>query len=99
MILICSISLEKTLARHIFSVGLKGRSCNIYGFGLFYAPCGLGPPGHRAFGLVVCAYVRPSVDQVKMFVQGSISRPINGSKLIFHMRMYLYETNRNIQEP
>ena len=30
--------------------------------------------------------VRPSVDQVRSFVQGRISRPINGSKLIFHMR-------------
>ena len=37
--------------------------------------------------------------KVKIFVQGRIARPINGSKLIFHMRMYLYETNRNIQEP
>ena len=46
-----------------------------------------------------CPYVRTSVDQVKIFVQGRISRPINGSKLIFHMRMYLYETSRNIQEP
>ena len=46
-----------------------------------------------------CPYVHPSVDQVKIFVQGSISRPINGSKLIFHMRVYLYETSRNIQEP
>ena len=46
-----------------------------------------------------CAYVRPSVDQVKFFVQDRISRPINGSKFIFYMRMYLYETSRNIQEP
>ena len=37
--------------------------------------------------------------KVKIFVQGRISRLINGSKLIFHMRMYLYETSRNIQEP
>ena len=35
----------------------------------------------------------------KIFVQGRISRPINGSKLIFHIRIYLYETSRNIQEP
>ena len=39
------------------------------------------------------------VIKVKSFVQGRISRPINGSELIFHMRMYLYETSRNIQEP
>ena len=45
-----------------------------------------------------CLYVRTSVDQVKIFVQGSISRPINGSKLIFNLRMYLYETSKNIQE-
>ena len=51
--------------------------------------------GHRAFGLSI----HPSVDQVKIFVQGRISRHINGSKLIFHMRMYLYETSTNIQEP
>ena len=37
--------------------------------------------------------------EVNIFVQGRISRPINGSKLIFHMRMYLYEPSRNIQEP
>ena len=42
---------------------------------------------------------RPSIDQVNIFVQGRISRPINGSKLIFHMSMYLYETSRNKQEP
>ena len=46
-----------------------------------------------------CPYVCPSVDKVKIFVQGRISRPINGSKLIFYMRMYLCETSGNIQEP
>ena len=56
-------------------------------------------PVHRAFGLSVCVYVRPSVDQVKIFVQGRISRPINGSKLVFHMRIYVYENNRKIQKP
>ena len=44
-------------------------------------------------------YVRPSEDQAKMFGQGRISIPINGSKLIFHMSIYHYETSRNIQEP
>ena len=43
--------------------------------------------------------VCPSVHQVKIFVQSRISTPINGSKFIFHMRMYLYETSRNIKEP
>ena len=33
------------------------------------------------------------------FVQGRISRPVNGSKLLFHLRMYIYEISRNIQEP
>ena len=37
--------------------------------------------------------------KVKIFVQGRILRPINGSKLMFHMRVYLYETSRNKQEP
>ena len=37
--------------------------------------------------------------KVKIFVQGRISRPINGSKLLFHLRMYIYEISRNIQEP
>ena len=37
--------------------------------------------------------------KVKIFVQGKISRPIYASKLIFHMRMYLYEISRNNQEP
>ena len=39
------------------------------------------------------------VIKVKIFVQDGISRPVNGSKLIFHIRMYLYETSRDIQEP
>ena len=55
--------------------------------------------GLRAFGLSVCAYLCPSVDQVKIVVQGRISRPINGSKLIFHMMVYLLETSMIIQEP
>ena len=52
------------------------------------------PAGAQSVRVVltcVCAYVLSSVDQVNSFVQGRISRPINGSKLIFHMRMYLYE--------
>ena len=46
----------------------------------------------------VRTYVRPSVDKVKIFVLGRIKRPITSSKS-FHMRMYLYERSRNIQEP
>ena len=65
----------------------------------FYAPTATARRGHTAFSLSVCTSVRLSIDQVKIFVQGRISRPINGSKLIFHMRVYLYETSRNIQEP
>ena len=52
-------------------------------------PRGLGPPGAQSIQ-VVRTCVCPSVDQVKIFV----SRNINGSKLIFQMRMYLYETSR-----
>ena len=37
--------------------------------------------------------------KVNIFVHARISRPINSFKLIFHMRMYLYETSRNIKEP
>ena len=37
--------------------------------------------------------------KVNIFVQGRILSSTNGSKLIFYMRMYLYETSRNIQEP
>ena len=44
-----------------------------------------------------CPYVRMSVrmseDQVKIFVPGRMSRPINGSSVL-HMMMYLYETSR-----
>ena len=60
------------------------------------------PPRYRPAGGIErsgCPYVHTCVDQVNIFVQGRISRPINGSKLIFHMWMYLYETSRNIQEP
>ena len=61
----------------------------------FYAPAASVRWGLKAFGLSAC----PSENQVKIFVQGRISRPINGSKLIFHMRMYLSKTSRNVQEP
>ena len=37
--------------------------------------------------------------KVKIFVQGRISKPINGSKLVFHITMNLYEASMNIQEP
>ena len=60
------------------------------------------PPRPRSAGGIDrsgCSYVLQCVDLVKIFVQGRISRPINGSKLIFHMRVYLYETSRNIQGP
>ena len=46
-----------------------------------------------------CPSVLTSEDEVKSFGQGRISRPINGSKLIFDMKIYLSETSRNIQEP
>ena len=36
---------------------------------------------------------------VKIFVQGRILSSTNGSKLIFYMRMHLYETSRNIPKP
>ena len=39
------------------------------------------------------------ITMVKIYVQGRILSSTNGSKLIFHMRMYLYETSRYIQEP
>ena len=58
----------------------------------YYAPAASAGRGHRAFGLSVRVYVhtsvRPSVDQVKISVQGGISSPFNGSRLIFHMRVY-----------
>ena len=37
--------------------------------------------------------------KVKIFVQVRILSSTNGSRLIFYMRMYLYETSRNMQEP
>ena len=37
--------------------------------------------------------------KAKIFVQDRILSSTNGSQLIFHMRMYPYETSRNIQEP
>ena len=39
------------------------------------------------------------VVKVKIFVQGRMLSSANGSKLIFHMRKYPYETSRTIQEP
>ena len=60
---------------------------------------------YKSHGLM--AYISQSVDfglwpdfvKVKIFVHGRILSSTNGSKLIFHIRMYLYETSRNIQEP
>ena len=37
------------------------------------------------------------ISKVKIFVQGRILSSISGSKLIFHMRMYLCVTSRNTQ--
>ena len=62
----------------------------------FYAPAA---SARRVVRTCVCAYVRPSEDQVKTFGQSRISRPINGSKLVFLTRISIYETSRNIQEP
>ena len=64
--------------------------------------CTFMPPRPRPAGDIERSgfpYVRPSEDQVKIFGQGRISRPINGRKLIFRLRIYLYETSRYIQEP
>ena len=47
-------------------------------------------------------YISQSTDfghTVKIFVQGRILNSTDDSKLIFHMRMYLSETSRIIQEP
>ena len=73
---------------------VKPQLCKVRMLTNFYGPVASADRGHRAFG-----FLRLYIDQVKIFVQGRTSRPINGSKLIFHMRMYLYETSRNIQEP
>ena len=51
---------------------------------LFLCPSGLGLLGALSIR-VVHTCVRPTEDQVKIFGPGRISRPINGSKLIFHM--------------
>ena len=74
--------------------------------GLFRNETLFMPPRPRAVGLpgalsvlVVRTCLRPSEDQVKIFGPGRISRPISGSKLIFHTRIYLYERSRNLQEP
>ena len=65
-----------------------------------------GPRPTGGKGCLCCPYVHTSIHpsvhpktKVKFFVQGRISSSINGSKLTFHMRMYLYETSRDIQEP
>ena len=68
-------------------------------FDVFLCPAVSACREPRAFGLFVRMYLCTSEDQVKIFGQGKISRPINDNKLIFHMRIYLYETSRNIQEP
>ena len=36
--------------------------------------------------------------KVTVFIQGRTVNSTNGSKLIFHMRMYLYKYSRIIQE-
>ena len=57
---------------------------------LFLCLSGLGLPGALSIRIVRTC-VRPTEDQVKIFGPDRISRPINGSKLIFHMRIYLWE--------
>ena len=44
-----------------------------------------------------CPYVRTSVHRFVFKVESQDL--LIGSKLIFHMRVYLYETSRNTQEP
>ena len=65
------------------------------------APAAPARWGFRAVGLSVRACVHPYVDQGENFGRGRILRPINVSKWTFYMGvyMYVYETNRNIQEP
>ena len=46
----------------------------------FLFPRGLGPMRAESVR-VVRIYGRPSEDKVKVIVQGTVSRPINGSKL------------------
>ena len=40
-----------------------------------------------------------TLDFGQIIKEGRILSSTNGGKLIFHSRMYLYETSRNIQEP
>ena len=70
---------------------MKLKPCiNVHNIRL-YISCVFMPPRPLPAGGIEFLYVRPSIDQVKIFVQGRISRPIHGSKLIFHMRMYLWD--------
>ena len=63
---------------------------NVYWFTVKTLPAGgierLGFSYVRAY---VRPYVRPSEDRVKIF--GQSRRHINGRKLIFHIRIYIYE--------
>ena len=96
----CSIAIDRDSLRttrtdsagalHDGLQGSKGVTKLLTGVKFIYAPAASARGGHRTFGLSVRAYVRPSVDQINIFVQGIISRPINGSKLIFHMKVYRY---------
>ena len=44
-------------------------------------------------------FLTGQIVKVKIFVQGRMLSSTNGSKLIFLMRMYCYETSKNIPEP
>ena len=59
------------------------------------------PPWPRPAGGIECLgclSVRTSVDQVNIFVQGRISRPINGSKLILFQDADMSKENIIIYE-
>ena len=67
----------------------------------FLCHCSLSPPGASGIRVFRTSVRRPGsvlyfkdIIQVKIFVQGRISRSINGSKLIFHMSLYLYGTKK-----
>ena len=62
----------------------------------FYASAALARRGDRAFGL----YVHPSkrLRFLSKVESQDLLQRCNGSKLIFHLRMYFYETSRNILE-
>ena len=105
---VCSLLMNVCNILKKFALEVKRNlACSVYknplyqSYFMLFMP--LWPRPARGVGCSGYPYIRtsvcPSIWRPEIFGQSRISRFINGSKLIFQMRIYPYETSTNTQEP